>query len=450
MRESNVDGRKGDAAGTDDGAAVAAPAQLHPDMYIDVIDYPAVHGSQLRVAGTTTPDTIVRITARPQASVATPTFGSSVRTDDTGRFDIAVTVPAARHFELTIAALTNNGRTVETRQLPAIASRVTHDGYRGVHVSFCGWAAANLREPVIELARDGLINAVQIDLKDEAGHVGYDSDIELAGASGAISAPCVIDLEDVVKQLHAMDVAVIGRIVAFADPVIASWAWEHDHQDMVVQTPDGEPYVGQYDGFSNPANPEVAAYNIDVAVEAAAAGVDHILWDYVRRPEGNLDGMRFPGLTTTPEQMIVTFVEQADAALAPYGIMHGASVYGIAATRPHQIGQDIPAMAKHLDYVAPMLYPTHWGAGEFGITNPTRSPYETIYASLATFTDVTADTRARVIPWLEDSTYRAWDRQFQVEEQLRATMDRDINEWLLWDPQVRYSREAIENASSNN
>jgi hypothetical protein len=84
-----------------------------------------------------------------------------------------------------------------------------------------------------------------------------------------------------------------------------------------------------------------------VAREAAEAGVDAILWDYIRRPDGDLDGLSFPGFEGDPIDEIASFVAEADEAIAPYGVDHGVSVYGIAATRPHQIAQDIAAMAEH-------------------------------------------------------------------------------------------------------
>ena len=55
--------------------------------------------------------------------------------------------------------------------------------------------------------------------------------------------------------------------------------------------------VGAYGGFTNYVRPEVRAYNLAIAEEAARAGVDDILWDYVRRPEGDPATMVVPGLT---------------------------------------------------------------------------------------------------------------------------------------------------------
>jgi len=116
-------------------------------------------------------------------------------------------------------------------------------------------------------------------------------------------------------------------------------------------------------------------------------------------------------------------------------------VYGIAADRPTQIGQDITLMADHLDYVAPMIYPSHWGVGEYGVADPNRQPYDIVRATLAVWQDTVADRRARVVPWLEDTTYRAWDRPLQIREQLRGTLDAGIDEWLMWNPGSRYTVE---------
>ena len=57
-------------------------------------------------------------------------------------------------------------------------------------------------------------------------------------------------------------------------------------------------------------------------------------------------------------------------ALRPYQTYLGASVFGIAATRPDQVAQNIPAMARDLDYVAPMVYPSQWNDGEYDVADP--------------------------------------------------------------------------------
>jgi hypothetical protein len=323
-----------------------------------------------------------------------------------------------------------------------VASRVEIDEIRTVHATFWAWATPSLRDPILQMIDDGRINALQLDLKDEGGHLGYESEVPLAQEVGAAIGP--LDLEEAVADLHGRGIAVIGRIVAFADPTLASWAWEHGEREWVIQLPDGSDYYrGSYAGFSNYSHEDVIEYNLAIAEEAAKAGVDHILWDYIRRPEG-LENYTVPGLETTPEEAIVEFTRLADERLEPYGVQHGASVYGIAADRPEQIGQDIPAMAEHLDYVAPMIYPSHWGPGEYGVSDPNRQPYDIVRATLEVWDEAVEGRRARVVPWLEDTTYRAWDRPFQIREQIRGALDHGIDEWLMWNPGSTFTPEAYD------
>jgi hypothetical protein len=322
-----------------------------------------------------------------------------------------------------------------------VPSRAEVDEIRSVHVSFCGWAAPSLREPVMQLVEDGLINAIRLDLKDETGKIGYDTEVAFAEQIGSDTPDCRFDLEAAIEELHALGVPVIGRVVAFADPVLATWAWENDQRDLAMQTEDGDLYVGRYAGFGSYASPEVIEYNLDIAEEAAAMGVDHILWDYIRKPDGT--GSRAPGFDGDPRDAIVDFTRMASERLAPYGTVHGASVYGISADRPNDVAQDIPRMAEYLDYVAPMTYPSHWGPGEYGVANPLMSPYEIMDASMAVWLETVEGKRARVIPWLEDSNYPTSlgypDRESYLRRQIDATYDNGIREWILWDPSVRYT-----------
>jgi hypothetical protein len=124
-------------------------------------------------------------------------------------------------------------------------------------------------------------------------------------------------------------------------------------------------------------------------------------------------------------------------------VQHGASVYGVSADRPTEVSQDIEAMSDHLDYVAPMIYPSHWGPGEYDVANPLMQPYDMVAATLAVWLEVTEGKRARVMPWLEDSNYPIRlgfpDRARYIREQIQATYDAGINEWMLWDSAVRYT-----------
>ena len=196
--------------------------------------------------------------------------------------------------------------------------------------------------------------------------------------------------------------------------------------------------------FTNFAHPTVRAYNIEIAEEAAQLGVDDILYDYVRRPDGPLTSMVFPRLADRPEDVIVRFLAETQARLSQYGTFLGASVFGIAATRPQDVAQEIPQMAGSLDYVSPMVYPSHWSPGEYEIEDPNRQPYDIVLASLRDFQAEVDGLGARVLPWLQDFSLGVDYGPAEVRAQIEAAHDAGIDEWLLWDPAVTYTRDALE------
>jgi hypothetical protein len=298
---------------------------------------------------------------------------------------------------------------------------------RGVHASGYTWTTPVLKDPIIEMIEAGLINTVEIDLKDEAGEIWYDT-----------------DLAEVVEELHALGVRVIGRLVVFRDPKLADHAVATGTMDLVVQTPEGGAY-GQYGGYTNPFNREVWEYNIAIAEEAAMLGVDDILYDYVRRPDQFLETMQFPGQgDTSPEDAIVGFLAESLPRVHAAGARLGASVFGIAATRPDEIAQDIPRMAATVDYVAPMVYPSHWGPGEYGVPDPNSAPYDIAFRSLEDFQAQVAGTGATVVAWLQDFSLGVDYGPAEVRAQIQAAADAGVLDFLLWDAAATYTRAALE------
>jgi hypothetical protein len=399
-----------------------------------------VAGEPVTVAGTTEPGATVRV--QDEETVA----------GEDGTFEVEL--DRAPDGELQLVAIDEAGNTSDDAfTLVTVPSRVEISTMRGVHVTPHAWATDTFRERILGMIDHGIINSVTLTLKDEGGRVGWDSDVELAVESGANEG--VYDLDEVVAELHERGVHIAGRIVAFRDPILGQYALDSDHLEWLIQTTDGEPYTGRYGCcFTSFAHEDVVEYNLALAEEAAAAGVDDILWDYIRRPDGSPEAMVVPGLSedadgATLEDAVADFARLADERLRPYGIGHGASLYGIAADRPTQIAQDVPALAEHLDYVAPMIYPSHWGPGEYGVTDPNRQPYDIITATLEIWKEQTDGTRARVVPWLEDTNYRAWDRAEQVREQIRASRDQDIDEFMMWDPNVNYTIDAYDQMPSD-
>jgi hypothetical protein len=384
-------------------------------------------GDPLAVSGTLEPGATLTADGRP------------VLVKD-GRFRIAWTTRPIGPIELIATDTLRN--TTTKRIWISMKPRTPAHPIRAVHMTSDAWADQQLRNGVIKLIDQGRINAVELDLKEEGGKIGWNAPVPLAHEVGAIQP--TMDLAGAVKYLHSRGIRVIGRLVCFNDPAFAKWAWSHGHHDEVIQTADGGYYGSTYGGFTNFANPVVRRYQIDIAVAAAKLGVDEVLYDYVRRPDGPISTMQFPGLKGPPENAIVSFLAQTQAALKPYGTYLGASVFGVAATRPEEVAQDIPEMANHLDYVSAMVYPSHWASGEYGVANPNAEPYEIVQRSLEDFQKDVKGSGARVVPWLQDfSLYGVTYGPQQVDAEIQAAHDDGIDEYLLWSPAVQYTASAL-------
>jgi peptidoglycan/xylan/chitin deacetylase (PgdA/CDA1 family) len=355
-----------------------------------------------------------------------------------GRFVVRRAAPVPDAVVLT--ATDQAGNRARRRIAIAVVPRRPPVPVRAVHVTFYAWADAKLRAGVLRLIDEHRINAVELDLKDESGLVGFAADVPYGRRIGSIRR--IYDLDAAVRELHARGVRVIGRLVCFRDAVHAAAAWKAGRRDEVIQTPGGGPYAG-YGGFTNFANETVRRYNIGVAVAAARAGVDDILYDYVRRPDGPRSTMRFPGLTTTPESAIVEFLRESRVALRPFGTYLGASVFGVAATRPLEVAQPIRRMAKEVDYVAPMVYPSHWAHGEYDVAYPNGEPYEIVRRALVDFSRDVRGSGARVVPWLQDFSLGVTYGAAEVRAQIAAARRDGIDEFILWDPSVTYTAEAL-------
>ena len=403
------------------------------------------------------------VTAEPVAAVergrgvlveGTVEKGASLRVGSTevdvrgGRYKLELPAPAPAEVVVTATDKAGNESTARVA-IPTIQPPT-----RAVHLSALAWVTPSLRDPAIRLLEEGRINAIQLDIKDEGGEVGPETKVRLAGEIGAAKERFV--LKDAVDDIHGRGGRVIARIVALRDPKLAEASWEAGRRDDLVQTPGGERFGAYGGGFLNAGSETVRAYTTDLAVEAAEAGADDILLDYIRRPDGNLDGMVFPKLADgaggqTKEDMemaiedaIVDQVAELQRRVRATGARLGASVYGIAASRPQEIAQDIPRLAQHTDFLSPMLYPSHWAKGEYGITEPNRSPGPITTSAVENFQEVMKGAPAALVPWFQDFTLGITYGETEVRAQLDAAAEHGVKDFILWDAQCTYTGSALD------
>jgi len=189
----------------------------------------------------------------------------------------------------------------------------------------------------------------------------------------------------------------------------------------------------------DPTRPQVWSYLIGLAVEAALAGVDEIQWDYVRFPtDGDLDRLVYPTGVSRGEA-IAAFLAEARRAVAAAGAYTSADLFGFAAlTRGDMgIGHQLELVAEQVDFVSLMLYPSHFPPGAMGLSNPDRSPYETVARSLLAAAQ--RIDRRKLRPWLQSFSLRSPYGPQEVWEQIRAAEEMQVSGWLLWNPSGRYT-----------
>lgn len=103
-------------------------------------------------------------------------------------------------------------------------------------------------------------------------------------------------------------------------------------------------------------------------------------------------------------------------------------------------------MAKHLDYICPMVYPSHYALGEYGIPNPNKAPYKIARLSLGDAVKQVKGTKCKIRPWLQDfSLYGVHYGAAEVLAQRKAAREVGLTEFLLWNPGVKYTRAALAN-----
>jgi hypothetical protein len=304
---------------------------------------------------------------------------------------------------------------------------------RGVHVTM---ALASIPGKLEQYAETPALNAIQLDVKDENGEVAfYRRAPRLARRVGA--AKRYYDPARATELLHRQGIWVIGRVVVFEDPVLAE-----RRPDLAILTTGGEVWHNHAGlGWTNPYDKRVWDYNLEIAKAAVRAGFDEIQFDYVRFPsDGDVDSAVFHGRRREAmSATIARFAHYATNRLKPMGARVSVDVFGLSATRNLGIGQSPRRLARIVDAIYPMVYPSHYGSGELGLSDPSAVPGRTVGRSLRDFRRQMRGGRAKLIPWLEDFTLGGTTTVDKVQQQIRAARRWKTSGFLLWNPSGVYT-----------
>jgi hypothetical protein len=140
---------------------------------------------------------------------------------------------------------------------------------------------------------------------------------------------------------------------------------------------------------------------------------------------------------------IPAFAQYASSRLHPLGARVSVDVFGLSATRDLGIGQLPRRVSQYVDAVYPMVYPSHYNAGEYGLDVPDDWPGQTVSRSLGDFRRALEGGHVRLIPWLQDfSLGRTYTLQ-DVRDQIYAARAYHTDGFLLWNPEGVYTRGAL-------
>ncbi|MBI2013700.1 MAG: hypothetical protein HYS87_02660 [Candidatus Colwellbacteria bacterium] len=333
-----------------------------------------------------------------------------------------------------------------------------------------GWSAgsANKINYLIDLIKTTELNAIVIDIKDYSGYVLYDIKIPqvIEYDTRNIQIPMINKL---IKRLHDEGIYVIARQTIFQDPALV-----RARPDLAVKNSiTGEPWEDRNKiTWIDAASREAWDYNIAIVKDAAIRGFDEINFDYIRfLSDGDLSVAKFPFYnieTTYKKDVIRDFFEYLRQETE--GIKISADLFGLTTVAYDDlgIGQKIEYAYENFDFVAPMVYPSHYASGFRGYARPAEFPYEVVFASMEgalqkllawenspvqrqtdpNLPPPESEKRVggKLRPWLQDFDLGATYDAGKVRAQIKATeeaLGEHYAGFMLWDPRNNYTREAL-------
>ncbi|MGB9757854.1 MAG: putative glycoside hydrolase [Candidatus Bipolaricaulaceae bacterium] len=298
----------------------------------------------------------------------------------------------------------------EPKEKPG-ANEAIH-GRRGVYLTAYVASDPKILAEVLEQSKKFGLNAIVVDVKNNNGEVCYSSSVPLAKAVGAVRP--ILDLPELIERLHKNGLYVIARQVVFYDPLLAKYLGNG-----------GAPWV-------LPTNGTAVSYNLAIAKEVESFGVDEIQFDYIRFPDDGPIGPDYSGRCAAVED----FLAQARAALS---VPISADVYGRVmwpwnAQKIDPIGQNLEGIARHVQVISPMLYPSHFVEEELKA-----DPYGTVFRTLS---HGKARVKVPLRPFLQAFSMAIPSGMSLPEyilAQIRAAEAAGADGHLFWNPRGDYS-----------
>jgi hypothetical protein len=307
---------------------------------------------------------------------------------------------------------------------------------------------------------------VVIDIKDYSGTISFPSTNPLLAPS-AMKGCGASDMRQFIATLHQKGIYVIGRITVFQDPLYTKMHPEQAVQSKSTGGPWKDPKGLSYIDVSSKPYWDVV---VEISKEAHDIGFDELNYDYIRYPsDGNLSDASF--INQNKPEAVEEFWKYLHDHVNPMGVKMSADLFGMTtvASDDMGIGQEIDRAWPYFDYIAPMVYPSHFAFNFEGLGDPNKNVYQVIADSMgsavkraeATSTGIdfigaeliastspqryakTSYEANKLRPWLQDFSYGGTYGPTEVKAQIQATYDVGLNSWMLWSASNIYTSSAL-------
>ncbi|MBI2039209.1 MAG: hypothetical protein HYT22_02955 [Candidatus Niyogibacteria bacterium] len=384
----------------------------------------------------------------------------------------AVFVVAGGAVFLTWHVGNNAGVAYVAPKIELVEERATHlktpEPVRAIYMT--SWVAGDKawREKLVKFIDRTELNAIVVDVKDYTGRVAFETDNPYIRALGA-SKTIVPDIREFIRELHSKNIYAIARISVFQDPYFLSV-----HPEYAVKTKSGAMWKDKKGiPWVDPAAKDFWNYIVALSAESERAGFDEINFDYIRFPsDGNMRDIAYDywDEVTPPAAVIKEFFAYLRAELdraflrprrisdarvyIPTPVPLSVDMFGMVTvnTDDLNIGQVLENAAPYFDYIAPMVYPSHYPPTYKNFGNPAAHPYEIIYDAMSVASRrliAASSTPAKLRPWLQDFDLGADYDAVMVRKEMQAVYDAGLTSWMAWDAANRYTQDAYRLSTSS-
>jgi len=361
---------------------------------------------------------------------------------------------------------------------------------KAIYMTSCVVGTPNFREKLVTLIKETELNSLVIDIKDYSGTLSFKPENENWQSAWQASKCGARDMREFIKTLHEEGIYTIGRITVFQDPF-----YSESHTEEAVKKADGVSIWRDHKGLSfiDVGSKNYWDHLVNLVVDSYNVGFDELNFDYVRYPsDGNMQDIAFT-LSSASKwgndkqanlEAFFAYLHEAVSEEEKFSAYKhentgrekdipwtSVDLFGMTTSNfdDLSIGQVIERATPYFDFIAPMVYPSHYPNNFIGLGNPNLHPYEIVnYAMargvermLASTTPVAGFLHKRIgtstpaiyeKPVFSASNLRTWIQDFdyggnygpeEVRAEIRASYDAGVMDFMIWAPSNIYTKAAL-------